>query len=71
MLDLIEKALKELAVFRRSSEIDTGNAVALADCLDDLVRELASGDPEAADLYDRFCAEVYGDDVDSREAGLG
>lgn len=59
MLCTIEKALKELARFRKRDEIDTDNAVAIADLLEELIEEIASGDPEVADMLDRFREECY------------
>lgn len=54
MLGLVERALQELSLFRRSDEVDATNAVAVADCLEKILLDLAGGDPEVADLVDQY-----------------
>lgn len=62
LLYTVELALQELALFRRREEIDTNNAIAIADALEQLVMELASGDPEIAELYDKYRHAVLGEE---------
>lgn len=52
----LEAALQELAAFRKAEKPGVESAAGLADRLEDLVLEIAAGDPEAADLYDAYLA---------------